>query len=66
MAVGVADQEESDDDDDGNDDGDDIDDDDDDLEKPSKATTGTRKRKALDVAGEGSANKKVICDLYSI
>ncbi|XP_078374052.1 DNA ligase 3-like isoform X2 [Oculina patagonica] len=54
----VADQEGSDDDDDENDDGDDIDDDDDDIEKPSKATTGTRKRKAVDVAGEGSPNKK--------
>lgn len=63
-----------DDDDDGNDDGDDIDDDDDDdddlpskdkemkdetVEKPSKAKTETRKRKAMDTEEEGSPNKKV-------
>ncbi len=55
----MADHEESDDDNDENDDGDE-------LEKPSKATTETRKRKAVDVAGEGSPNKKVRCDLHSI
>lgn len=66
MAVAVADQEGSDDDDDGNDDGDDIVDDDDDLSKSSKAETGTRKRKALDIEEEGSPKKKVKYDLYSI
>ena len=67
FAVDIADLENND-DDDGNDNGDDGDDDvpskDEDMkgetaEKPSKAKTETRKRKAMDTEEEGSPNKKV-------
>ncbi|KAJ7388204.1 DNA ligase 3 [Desmophyllum pertusum] len=70
FTVDVADLDDNDDDDDeeGNDDGDDDDDDDvpskdeemkgETAEEPSEAKTETRKRKALDIEGEGSPNKK--------
>ncbi|KAJ7393415.1 DNA ligase 3 [Desmophyllum pertusum] len=69
-STNVADLDDNDDDDDeeGNDDGDDDDDDDvpskdeemkdETAEEPSEAKTETRKRKALDIEGEGSPNKK--------